>query len=134
MRSLIRFEKSSDKESEGATQVEMYKTRMKHLYFFNLCTISLLTFCVPTSTSVLQVHRRGGDVDGRLSAEALAVSHLLPPPLHRQQPGKPQAQRAGARLHGSEQGSRPNRYLCTSCPFAQVSSLIITALAELRCG
>lgn len=34
---------------------------------------------------------------------------------------------AGASLYGLEQGSRPNQYLCISCPFAQVSSLIITA-------
>lgn len=34
---------------------------------------------------------------------------------------------AGACLYALEQGSRPNQYLCISCPFAQVSSLIITA-------
>lgn len=34
---------------------------------------------------------------------------------------------AGASLYSLEQGSRPNQYLCISCPFAQVSSLIITA-------
>lgn len=35
--------------------------------------------------------------------------------------------RAGASLRGSEWDSQPDQYLCISCPFAQVSSLIITA-------
>lgn len=39
---------------------------------------------------------------------------------------------AGASLCSLEQGSRPNQYLCISCPFAQVSSLIITAWQSLN--
>lgn len=58
---------------------------------------------------------------------AVAWFHTLAvPPLHTAA-WETTGHQAGASLYGLEQGSRPNQYLCISCPFAQVSSLIITA-------
>lgn len=55
----------------------------------------------------------------------LAATPLPPTPTH--PAWETTGHRAGASLYGLEQGSQPNQYLCISCPFAQVSSLIITA-------
>lgn len=41
--------------------------------------------------------------------------------------GETTGQQAGASLRDSEWDTQPDQYLCISCPFAQVSSLIITA-------
>lgn len=66
------------------------------------------------------------------SQQPLAVpppyAAIQPPPLPRPHAATRQTtgHRAGASLHGSEWDTLPDQYLCISCPFAQVSSLIIT--------
>lgn len=62
---------------------------------------------------------------------AASLQHRHPPPNPHPPPAHPSGEttghRAGASLHASERDTQPDQYLCISCPFAQVSSLIITA-------
>ena len=100
---------------------------------------------VPTRSAVLQTHTEAlysrvlSVLSGALSFRCgLDVTDScqrwpgftpwLPPPSPPQTAAwETTGHQAGASLYGLEQGSRPNQYLCISCPFAQVSSLIITA-------
>lgn len=70
---------------------------------------------------------------GLLSHLWLSRHYTQPPPgPAMQRPVKPQAPEAGASQRGSEWDTQPDRYLCISCPFAQVSSLIITARRSIN--
>lgn len=72
--------------------------------------------------------------DVTASQPAVTCFHTFAPPPNLVPPPNPHAatrettgHRAGASLRGSEWDTQPDQYLCISCPFAQVSSLIITA-------
>lgn len=90
----------------------------------SLCTLTPLfpSFCL--LRSVLQVWP---GCDRQLPVVARFHTLAVPPPTPQTAAWETTGHQAGASLYSLEQGSRPNQYLCISCPFAQVSSLIITA-------
>lgn len=87
------------------------------------CTLGLLLSLHPVSCALS--FRCGLDVTDSCQRWP-GFTPWLSPPLHTAA-WETTGHQAGASLYGLEQGSRPNQYLCISCPFAQVSSLIITA-------
>lgn len=95
-----------------------------HYLLCKLCTLRLLLF--PPSRLLCSVLQVWPGCDRQLPAVAWFHTLAVPPSLHTAA-WETTGHQAGASLYGLEQGSRPNQYLCISCPFAQVSSLIITA-------
>lgn len=83
------------------------------------------TLISPHSVSCALSFRCGCDVTDRCQWWPGFTPWL--PPLPQTAAWETTGHQAGASLYALEQGSRPNQYLCISCPFAQVSSLIITA-------